>query len=181
MDCCVRGRPFAHSALSCSIDALLVFRVRAGAVEGRLCVSVFSLTERLGRKGRESFLVNRDGVRGGEGSVVVIPGCPSRALHDLARLRTRGMMLSRLEGLRRRDSVWRCSTMRVSSRFREAGRDFGLDNGSRGSGFSEMGRRPGVPGPGLLAKSLCRTDMVREGALFGVLTRERCTQVSNQV
>lgn len=40
IDCCVRGRPLAHSALSCSIDALLDLRVCAGAVEGRLCVFV---------------------------------------------------------------------------------------------------------------------------------------------
>lgn len=137
-------------------------------------MSVLSLTERLGRNGLESFRVSRDGVRGGEGLVVLLPFSSTRALHDLARLRTRGMMLFRLECLAVLGSAWFCSATRVSSRCREAGRDLGFDNGSRGSGFSDIGRRPGVPGPGLLAKSLCRTDMGRAEALLAVVTSEHC-------
>lgn len=174
-DCWVRGRLLAHSDLSCSIEALRVLRVCAGAVEGLLLllfVLGFSLTARLGRNGRDSFLVSRDGVRGGEGLTVLLGGSPTRALQDLARLSTLGTMLFRLEGLGLQDSVWFCSATRVS-RFREAGRDIGFDNGSRGSGFSDS-RRPGVPGPGLLAKSLCRTDMDRVEALLAVWMSERC-------
>lgn len=179
IECWVRGRLVAHSALSCSIEALRVLRVCAGAVEGLLGVLVLMLilvlllTDRLGMKGRESFLVSRDGVRSGDGLSVLLGVAPTRALHDLARLSILGTMLFRLEGLGPLGSVRLCSATRVSSRFREAGRGLGLDNGSRGSGFSDA-RRPGVPGPGLLAKSLCRTDMDRVGALLAVLMSECC-------
>lgn len=84
------------------------------------------------------------------------------------------MMLFRLEYLAVLGPAWFFSAMRVSSRYREEGRDLGFDNGSRGSGFSDIGRRPGVPGPGLLVKSLCRTDKGRVEALLAVLTREHC-------
>lgn len=185
IDCWVRGRPLAHSVLSCSIEALRDLRVRAGAVEGLLCVPVLSLAERLGRNGRESFLVSpsREGVRDGGGPSLVSAVSATRALHDLARLRTRGTILSRLEGLGpgKLGSAWGCSETRVSSRCREPGRVLGFDIGSLGSGFSDKGRFPGVPGPGLLAKSLCRTDIGRDEALLVILTIEHYTRISRLV
>ncbi len=95
--CCVRGRPFAQRAFNCSIDALRDLSVRAGAVDG-LCggrvSATFSLAERLGRNGLDSFLLSLPGMGmgGGMSSALIsaLLAAATSALHDLARLRDFG-------------------------------------------------------------------------------------------
>lgn len=94
--CCVRGRPLAQRAFNCSIEALRDLSVRAGAVDG-LCgggsETTFSLAERLGRNGLDSFLLSLPGmgIGGGVSSVLISAlAAATSALHDLARLRDFG-------------------------------------------------------------------------------------------
>lgn len=98
--CCVRGRPFAQRAFNCSIDALRDLSVRAGAVDGLggWVSGIFSLAERFGRNGLDSFLLSLLGVIGvgvgvgvdvGRGGGVSVPGwisafAAASALQDLA-------------------------------------------------------------------------------------------------
>jgi hypothetical protein len=103
MDCRVPGRGVVQNARSCSIEI-----VRdgldgcEGAVLGRFWLrSIFSLADRLGKNGLDSFRLSSPGVegvdgRGGGSLPAPALASPTMALHDLARLRI----------LRRRPSLW---------------------------------------------------------------------------
>lgn len=146
-----------------------------GAVCGRpWSRPIFSLADRFGRKGLESLRLSLPDVdgRGGCGSLLA-PALASaiRALHDLARLMI----------LRRRPSLgmgWSAGVSVPSLaaagglwNFLEAVDVlFGFDNGSRGRGFSDVGRS--------LSKSLCLTDLCRFADLLVCLINDRCVIVS---
>lgn len=110
VDCPVRGRGVVQNARSCSIEMLRESREGCeGAVFGRAWAKpIFSLADRLGRKGLESLRLSLPDVdgRGGGASLAPAPASASaiRALHDLARL----MILRRMPslGMGRSAGVW---------------------------------------------------------------------------
>lgn len=140
-----------------------------GAVFGRPWAKlIFSLADRLGRKGLESLRLSFpdvDGRGGGASLPAPAPVSAIRALHDLARL----MILRRMPSLRMGGSagvsVW-FLTVALSNCLEAVGVLFGFDNGSRGRGFSDVG----CP----LANSLCLTDLFRFTVLLACLINDRC-------
>jgi hypothetical protein len=142
-----------------------------GAVFGRHWAElIFSLADRLGRKGLESLrlsLPDVDGRGGGASLPAPAPASAIRALHDLARLMILRRMPSPRMGGSAGVSVW-FLTVALSNCLEAVGVLvlFGFDNGSRGRGFSDVGRS--------LAKSLCLTDLFRFTVLLVCLTNDRC-------
>jgi hypothetical protein len=103
MDCRVPGRGVVQNARSCSIEiARDGLDGCEGAVLGRVWLRlIFSLADRLGKNGLDSFRLSSPGVegvngRGGGSLPAPALASPTMALHDLARLRI----------LRRRPSLW---------------------------------------------------------------------------
>lgn len=172
VDCPVRGRGVVQNARSCSIEMLRESREGSeGAVFGRAWAkSIFSLADRLGRKGLESLrlsLPDVDGTGGGGSLLAPAPASAIRALHDLARL----IILCRMPSLGVHwpagVSGWCLAVAGGLSNCLEAvGVLFGLDNGSCGRGFSDTGRA--------LSKSLCLTDLFRSAILLVYLINDRC-------
>lgn len=143
--------------------------MRAGAVDG-LCDIVwsFSLTDRLGRNGLDSFLLSLPGMGGGSSVLISALASAASALHDLARL----IDFGRIEALL---AIFVCSETSPAfpaagvATFRGAEVDLGFESGSSGSGLFDAGR--GVVGP--FAKSICRTDLFRLMPLLVALTNNR--------
>ena len=159
-----------QNARSCSIEILREDRNGWGAVLGRSLVrSSFSLVDRFGKKGldsfRFSFPVDVDG-RGG-GFSAPAPASAIRAPHDLALLRIPRRTPSLVSGGSAGVSGWSLAVVGGLSKCLEVvGVLLGFENGSRGSGFSGMV-------DDLFSKSLCLTDLLRVIALLFCLTNDR--------